>query len=368
MKTLILVPHLFKQGGVSSFYNSIQGHLDSDYIYFNRGNKSYTIEKSSYANYFLDYCRFIKTLLTNKIDFVVVNTSLGRIGCSRDAIFIFMLQIFKKKFIVFFHGWDTQYEKTLSKNENHNGFPLKQFKKASGIIVLANDFKEKLKSWGFQQKIYLETTIVDDKLLNEYRFDESKFRDVDTPFTFLYLARIEKAKGVLESIEIYHSIQKIFPQRKFRLIMAGEGSGLEELKIYVEENKINHVDFPGHILHDQKIDALTNSHFFLLPTSYGEGMPLSVLEAMAFGLPVLTTAVGGLKDFFEDGKMGILIDKSDINSAVQNLAEIIAKPEYLMEISRYNHFYATERFGSKNVTERLKNIFIEVFNNEQAND
>jgi glycosyltransferase involved in cell wall biosynthesis len=361
MKTLILVPHLFKQGGVASFYNSIKGHLDENYQYFNRGNKSYVIDKSSFANYFFDYCRFIRILCTNKVDIIVINTSLAKIGCTRDAIFIKILRIFKKKFVVFFHGWDAQYEKTLSKNKNYNKFPLNHFKMASAVIVLADDFRKKLKLWGFEQKIYLETTIVDDELLSEFKFDEEKFENVEDTFTFLYLARIEKAKGVFESVDLFDSLQMEFPNRNFRLIMAGEGSCLEDLKQYVANNKIKNVQFPGHILKRQKINTLQNSHFFLLPTSHGEGMPLSVLEAMAFGLPVLTTAIGGLKDFFEDGKMGVLVEKSDMKTALKRLIETIDNHDNLIKISRYNHYYATERFGSKNVTERLKKIFVEVF-------
>jgi glycosyltransferase involved in cell wall biosynthesis len=362
MKILFLVPHLFKHGGVASYYTSLRDNLGSDYVYFFRGNRSSVITKESYLDYFLDYFRFIKVLNSHKFDLIVINTSLAKIGCTRDAVFIFLLKLFKKKFIVFFHGWSKGYEIQISSQKKYNSFPIRQFKKASAIIVLATDFKEVLKSWGFNQRIYLETTIIGDDLLKNFNINKNKYAVKDKPFTFLFLARIEKAKGIFETIKLFDSIQKYYSERKFKLLLAGDGTASEELKEYIKKNNIPNIEFLGHIVGSKKENALLNAHFFLFP-SYGEGMPISVLEAMAFGLPVLTTSVGGLKDFFEDGKMGVLLENLDIEIALKKSLPILENPKQLAEISEYNHHYASEKFKSSEVSKRLKKIISEVLEN-----
>jgi glycosyltransferase involved in cell wall biosynthesis len=362
MKILILVPHLYKQGGVSSYYTSLRGNIGSDYVYFYRGNKFSVIKRESYIDYFLDYCRFIKILYQQKFDLIVMNTSLAKIGCTRDAVFIALLRIFKRNFIVFFHGWNKDYEYQITQFQKFNDFPLNQFKKASAIIVLAKEFKVKLESWGFNQKIYQETTIISDDLLTNFKLNQNKYGDIIGPFTFLFLSRIEIAKGIFETVRIFDSIQKYYPTKKFKLLIAGDGLNSDELRIYVRKKQIENIEFLGHISGIEKEKAFMNAHFFLFP-SYGEGMPISVLEAMAFGLPVLTTAVGGLNDFFEDGKMGILLDSLDLEIALKRIVDILESPRQLASISEYNHSYAAEKFKSNKVSKRLKKIISEVLDN-----
>ncbi len=68
--------------------------------------------------------------------------------------------------------------------------------------------------------------------------------------------------------------------------------------------------FLGHVSGAAKTQAFRAADIYLF-TSLAEGMPNSVLEAMAFGLPIVTRPVGGIRDFFEDGRMGYATDSLD---------------------------------------------------------
>ena len=87
---------------------------------------------------------------------------------------------------------------------------------------------------------------------------------------------------------------------------------------------------------------------------------------MAYGLPVVTRPVGGIKDFFEEGKMGSLaasVDPADIAEAVEN---ILTNSELRRKIGKYNREYAARNFKASNVASRLLAIYDEVVNEKET--
>lgn len=359
-KTLIFVPHFFKPGGVGLFFKSIRPFLGSNYRYFHRGNKSVTNEKLAGIHYMQDYFRLVWLLLTQKNDFFVINTSLAKSGCNRDAIFIWLLSVFRKRFMVFFHGWNKAYAAGIDQSGGFDSYPLNKFKDAEAIVVLAKEFREKLFEWGFSQPVFLGRTVVDQSLIADYIFDAKRFNQ-GGPFNFLFLARVEQGKGIFEAVEIFAKIQALNPNLTFNFDVGGDGSFLGKLKEYVSLNNIKNVNFLGHVEGNEKRKALENAHFFLFP-SHSEGMPLSVLEAMAFGIPCLVTPVGGLKDFFLPGEMGVLLDSpKNIDEAVEMVQNLITKPDELKRIARFNHEFAMENFLAPKVACELDGLISRVF-------
>ena len=89
-------------------------------------------------------------------------------------------------------------------------------------------------------------------------------------------------------------------------------------------------------------------------------MPTSVLEAMAYGLPVVTRPVGGLKDFFEDGKMGYITESLAPSVFAEAVEKLIREPETCRRMGRYNREFAHEHFAASRVAERIKRIYHEV--------
>jgi glycosyltransferase involved in cell wall biosynthesis len=97
------------------------------------------------------------------------------------------------------------------------------------------------------------------------------------------------------------------------------------------------------------------SDIYILPT-WGEGMPASVLEAMAFGLPVITRPVGGIVDFFETPKMGYLIESKSENDFYEAIFQLLNDKDRLTEISIYNHQYALSHFAASKVAGSLESV------------
>ena len=110
---------------------------------------------------------------------------------------------------------------------------------------------------------------------------------------------------------------------------------------------------------EAKIKALENADVYLFP-SYFEGMPNSVLEAMAMGIPVVTTNVGGLADFFKNEKMGYIIETLEPIVLAGCVEKLFADIELRKQISETNIQYAKENFSLEVVLKRLENVFYEV--------
>ncbi len=120
-----------------------------------------------------------------------------------------------------------------------------------------------------------------------------------------YIGRLEKVKNPSLFIDIAEEIQSKRPSAKFRMV--GSGSLLENIKTMALERNLA-IDFTGQ--QNDIMQYLDNASILVI-TSETEGLGLSAIEAMASGVPVMATAVGGLKEVIADGKTGFLIDSDD---------------------------------------------------------
>ena len=115
-----------------------------------------------------------------------------------------------------------------------------------------------------------------------------------------------------------------------KLQVVGEGNALVEAETYTKNKGIKNVRFTGPLSGDALKTEFINADLYILPTTHGEGMPTSVLEAMAFGIPVITRPVGGLVDFFENGKMGYMIESLEPKDYAEKIELLINDLEKLI--------------------------------------
>ena len=111
------------------------------------------------------------------------------------------------------------------------------------------------------------------------------------------------------------------------LCMVGpEGDGsLEKTKGYAKALGVD-VIFTGKLLKEEWIDVSKDYNIFLNTTNF-DNMPVSVMEAMALGLPIISTNVGGLPFLIENEHDGILVNPNDVSGFVEAIREIITSPE-----------------------------------------
>lgn len=358
MKILINTVNMDLRGGVGSYYNAIQDKFTEDVEYFIVGSRTNNDSVCHTAIRFVsDIWKFYQRLKKGNYDIIHLNPSLDLKAIFRDAMFLLIAKRFEVKVVVQIHGWKESFARKI---ENYFAplFGYIYFK-ADVFVVLASEFRDRLFRMGYRKKIYIETTAVDDDFVLGFDINSivEKTEKIETNLSILFLARIEKAKGIYEAIDAYKILKNKL--EFINMTVAGDGSDLRRAQDYVRRNKIGGIQFVGYVREQLKKQVFLSSDIYLLPT-YGEGMPVSVLEAMAFGLPVVTRTVGGLKDFFENGKMGFGTRSKD-PSVFADLVEKLILDEHLRhEIALYNFKYAKNRFMASNVTKRVEEIYLEL--------
>ena len=356
-KVLIHTRNLAIPGGKQSYLIAIEPYFKNEVSYFFYGTQEVVKESklSFLKRFFGDYIKFHRKLKNGQFDVVHINTSYNLKSYFRDSIFTLISVWLGVKTVVYWHGWRWDFEqKIASKILPYFRFT---FGKADAMVCLANEFADRLRSYGYKKPVYLETTVVEDEIMNFHSNGSLPDSSKNGNKVILFLSRVEKAKGIYETIDSFQNLLSKFPH--LHLNIAGTGSELENVKNYVAEKKVSNINFMGWIDGKQKVKALQDSDIFVL-ASYSEGMPICVLEAMASGKSVVTTDVGGIKDFFEDGQMGLKVNVKDTSDLEKKFEKLLSDPQLMERIGKYNESYAKKRFSAIEVSKRLENIYEDV--------
>lgn len=351
MKLLITCPNLKLLGGVANHYLGLKPYWNEEVKYQQIGKRSKRNGSGIYW-FLIDIVLFLKNLICFRPDYILFNPSIGVSALKRDFILQKISQILGFKTAIFIHGFD------LPTFERMNKVWLKtNFNQSSLIFVLAKKFKQKLKAIGVTTPIERTSTKVDDRLLKDFNISQRDGKRGD----ILFLSRVEKAKGIYETLDTFKLLKKDYPALKLRIV--GDGSELNKIIDKIKSEDIRDVFITGMLRGDDVAKAYQESLLLLLPSYYGEGMPTTVLEAMAFGLPVITRPVGGLVDFFEDGKMGRMNETLYPQKIAEYIRPYLDDSELTLNTAKFNHKYATEHFLASNVVKSIeksmKNISLE---------
>lgn len=155
----------------------------------------------------------------------------------------------------------------------------------------------------------------------------------------VHASNFRPVKRVADVIKVFAKVQKQIPAK---LLLIGTGVGIEDTRAAVQEYELeDHVIFVGK---QSNIDELiASSDVFLLPSSQ-ESFGLVALEAMAYGVPVVATNVGGLPEVIENGDTGFLVGVGDIDAMAAKAIEIMSNPERAKQMGARGRQRAREAF------------------------
>lgn len=356
VQILITVPRLDRTGGVANYYRTLRHFLTPNTLFFELGSHSY--RSSPHANairHLTTVFFFAHVMLQHSPSVVVLNPSLGWRSIVRDGILHIICKTTRTPTIVFFRGWDLEVEKELSSVSLW--WLQKTLLASNAIIVLASHFKNRLEHWGYENPIHLETTMVGQPLLEHVANQPKKYFPTSTEDVhLLFMSRIETEKGIFELLEAFKNTQQTYPNT--HLHVAGAGSQITQVQKYVKINDLINVHFAGYVRDKEKYELLSRCDIYLLP-SYAEGMPNALLEAMAAGLACITTAVGGIPDFFEEGRMGFILPNPDAALLEDRIKTLITRRPLRQQIYTFNRLYAKDKFSTEQILYRFWNILQE---------
>lgn len=175
-----------------------------------------------------------------------------------------------------------------------------------GFLVKAGVPREKIR--------YIPSMYIDTQVFKKYIPPAGGVKEYD----LIFVSRIEKNKGIFNLIDAINIARKTKPD--IRLLLVGNGSQLENLKLTIKNLKLEaNVIFSGWLASTEDVARAYNSARIFLNPSFNEGGPRVAIEAMACGVPVITTQVGLMHDIIKDGETGIFCDWSPEDMATKVL-------------------------------------------------
>jgi len=170
----------------------------------------------------------------------------------------------------------------------------------------------------------------------------------------LYAGTVNVRKGYADLIRAFAKIAPRFPD--WEVVFAGNGE-IEEGKALARSLSVGkQIVFAGWVNGEKKDNLFRKACIFCLP-SYAEGFPMAVLDAWAYGLPVITTPVGGIPDVAIDGENMLLFNPGDIKKLSENIELLITDEALRNKISRASIEFAIGKFNIDTINRQLGEIY-----------
>ena len=175
----------------------------------------------------------------------------------------------------------------------------------------------------------------------------------------LFIGRLVEKKGCIYLLKAFKELQESFPDSK--LIVVGSGPLEHDLIRYSQENHIR-AEFVGPQTPEQILAFLATARIFCLPSitadnGDAEGLPISILEAQACGVPVVTSAKGGNGEGIRDGSSGYSFDEKDVKTLTKLLAELLLDDKLVKKFSKNARDHITEKMDIRNCSRELEKIY-----------
>jgi len=267
-----------------------------------------------------------------------------------------LIHSWKKPSIVSFHGADV----TVDMNKPAYREATRQMLDAVRLVLVRSEsLRRALTHLGCDEgKIEVQRTGIP--------LDEFPFRERSLPqngeWRFVQAGRLIEKKGLPVTLRAFSVFLRQYPNAK--LTIAGEGPLLGQLQNLTRELKVEgRVSFTGFISQEQLREIYYASHIFLHPSQTGhdgnqEGIPNSMLEAMASGLPVFATRHGGIPEAIENGVTGVLVPERDHQKLAAALLNAAKDPGFLSRIAFNGAEIVRKNFDLRAQAQRLEEIYL----------
>lgn len=265
------------------------------------------------------------------------------VSANRKYIFYKLARLFGKKVVVHLHCGSQLSDIWNSKYED-------MFRNSDMCIVLSKSIRDMVVArTGREDNVQVVYNPSPSGVVVPKREECSKM--------ILFAATLYREKGYLDLIEAFAMIAPKYPD--WKLVLAGNGSQEQGLGKAVQLRVGNRVEFIGWVRGEEKDRVFRSSSIFCLP-SYAEGFPMAVLDAWAYGLPVVTTPVGGVPDIVVDGENGLLFTPGNVRELAEKLSLLIEKEDLRSKIGKESLRLASTVFNANTIANQLANIYREI--------
>lgn len=260
--------------------------------------------------------QFVWQMLTNKEIKIVHVHGASDASFTRKRIIIRLAKRFGKKVVYHCHG--AEFKRFTA---DHKESVRETMAKCDCVIALSESWKEWFQTeLGCKNVVVIKNVIAKAELHYDNVNENENHPASDNVFKMLFLGRLGQRKGIYDLLEVLTANKDRY-EGKAKLICGGDGE-IEKVNEIVKENGLESMfEYVGWVSGDKKVELLNKADAYVLP-SYNEGLPISVLEAMSYHLPIISTTVGGIPEILTDGDNGFIMepgDKAALTNAIDAL-------------------------------------------------
>jgi glycosyltransferase involved in cell wall biosynthesis len=328
MNILITAPNLNPSKNVSGIATVVITIMEYNrqhrYFHYLLGRPDGTVSKIKWftqlSKQLLGFPRFVKC---HKIELVHQNLPFDPKGLVREYIINFWCRLLGLPVVLHVHGGEFLMNGTQNPVYRHIAKSL--FKHSKKVVVLSEIERQALQNL----YNYASATV----LVNS--IDTAKYRAVNKTFdqskpSLLFLGRITESKGIEDIVNAFVLLKK---EMDFRFILCGTGPLEEYFTTKCEEILGKDFEFRGVVSGEEKINVITVSDFFILPSRYGEGLPMALLETMAAGVVPVVTDDASMKYVVQNEINGMQVEKQNPYHLYEQLKKIMQDKELYTKLS-----------------------------------
>ena len=259
----------------------------------------------------------------------------------------------KGKVVTVFHGIDM----SRYVSEKGNKVYEKLFLECDLCMPISDYWKKKLVEMGCaEDRIKVHRMGID---LSKFKFSEKRLLPEET-IKILSIGRLVEKKGHEYSIRAVAMVAAEY--KNISYLIAGDGPLRNDLENLVSKLGVkDHIKFLGALNHDEILGLYEQSHIFSLPSitanNEKEGIPVVLMEAMACGLPVISTYHSGIPEIIIDGKSGLLVHERDVDVLTEKVKYLIEHPEAITEMGSYGRKFVEDNFNIRTLNQQLVDIY-----------
>lgn len=283
------------------------------------------------------YCMF------KRIDIVHIHTS-NYIDFYRNSILLCICKLFNKNVLLHIHGGLF--------NEFYRSYPryvTRVCRSADALVTVSSSFERMLRNYELNEHIYCLPNCVE--YPKSCRTDQCHDK-----LRFVFVGRINEVKGIYDVLDCLHKYKDIL-RDKVELHIGGIGDEVRFQKAINDYDLSSMVVQHGWLKGDEKVGLFCSSDVFIHPSHF-ESFGIAILEAMAYGLPVVTTLIGGIPDFFEDKKSGIAVTPGNVDEIYNAILLFVNNRELILQMGSYGREIARQ-FTPSHIEQQLQNIYTE---------
>ncbi len=347
-------------GGIVSLCYSIARHSNNNnymYFLFEGGTVQQSMEKEGIPTYvahadrhfwtkskreLIDYCK------ENKIE-VVVNHSNSPVSCSH--VLALKKKIPSISVISYLHSNADDLLGSFKRNAIYKPYIKRVQHKSKNIVAISKSVKKSaIKRFGLKET---EVTVVYNGVECE-EFAKYKSEKKKEKLELVFVGRLFKQKGVDILVEAISKLPRDIP---VNLVVVGRGPDQEKLEKYADELGISDVvHFLG--LRMDVPQLLSKAHFFIHPAIWEEGFGITLIEAMAEGIPCVAFQKGAIPEIIDDGQNGLIVKEvsSDaLSNAIEQCYKIVKDDKH--KSMSENAYKKSLKFDIENMVKQLEKLY-----------